>query len=71
MGFHHDALAVLYTGSLYRFFPPAGFKQFKVSWSLGVFIVKVEMSCGRAGLSNPTLYAFQPHTPYLLLTASN
>lgn len=29
------------------------------------------MSCSRAGLSNPALYAFQPHTPYLLLTASN
>lgn len=35
------------------------------------FVGKVEMSCSRAGLSNPTLYAFQPHPPYLLLTASN
>lgn len=35
------------------------------------FLVKVEMSHSRARLSNPALYAFQPHTPYLLLTASN
>lgn len=41
------------------------------SLTLGGFVVKVEMSCSRAGLSNPALYAFQPHTPYLLLTASN
>lgn len=37
----------------------------------GLFVVKVEMSCSRAGLSNPALYASQPRTPYLLLTASN
>lgn len=41
------------------------------SHSLGVFVVKVEMSSSRERLSNPTCYAFQPHTPYLLLTASN
>lgn len=35
------------------------------------FLVKVEMSHSSARLSNPALYAFQPHTPYLLLTASN
>lgn len=35
------------------------------------FVAKVEMSCSKVGLSNPTLYAFQPHTPYLPLTASN
>lgn len=74
MSFHHDAFWILYTGSIYfswLILPPAGIKQFKVSHSLGFFVVKVEMSCSRAGLSNPALYAFQPHAPYLLLTASN
>lgn len=42
-----------------------------VSLSGTFFVIKVEMSCSRAGLSNPVLYPFQPHTPYLLLTASN